>query len=104
MIDTLVVIIKRLRAGNSPFHPDRGHFHHMLQDLGLGPRQTLLAMVVMALSLLALGGLIQLLWPAASATVFILVMVGYLYWVKRRGWGASAKDLNLKDLKQADAP
>ena len=39
-----------------------------------------------------------------SATVFILVIVGYLYWVKRRGWGASAKDLNLKDLKQADAP
>ena len=31
------------------------------------------------------------------ATVFILVMVGYLYWVKRRGWGASAQDLNLKD-------
>ena len=104
VIDTLVVIIKRLRAGNSPFHPDRGHFHHMLQDLGLGPRQTLVAMIMMALSLVALGGLIQLLWPAASATVFILVMVGYLYWVKRRGWGASAKDLNLKDLKQADAP
>ena len=38
------------------------------------------------------------------ATVFILVMVGYLYWVKRRGWGASAKDVNLKDLKQVDAP
>ena len=38
------------------------------------------------------------------ATVFILVIVGYLYWVKRRGWGASAKNLNLKDLKQADAP
>jgi UDP-GlcNAc:undecaprenyl-phosphate GlcNAc-1-phosphate transferase len=104
VIDTLVVIIKRLRAGNSPFHPDRGHFHHMLQDLGLGPRQTLIAMVMMALSLLALGGLIQILWPAASATVFILVMVGYLYWVKRRGWGASAKDVNLKDLKQVDAP
>ncbi|MDB9752706.1 hypothetical protein OAB29_01020 [Oceanospirillaceae bacterium] len=38
------------------------------------------------------------------ATVFILVMVGYLYWVKRRGWGASAKNLNLKDLKQAGSP
>ncbi|MDB4001184.1 undecaprenyl/decaprenyl-phosphate alpha-N-acetylglucosaminyl 1-phosphate transferase [Oceanospirillaceae bacterium] len=104
VIDTLVVIIKRLRVGNSPFRPDRGHFHHMLQDLGLGPQQTLLAMTMMALLLVALGGLMQLLWPEASATVFILVMVGYLYWVKRRGWGAFAQDLKLKDSKQADAP
>ena len=66
VIDTLVVIIKRLKAGRSPFLPDRAHFHHMLQGMGLGPRQTLLAMVVMALALVVLGGVMQLLWPSAS--------------------------------------
>jgi UDP-GlcNAc:undecaprenyl-phosphate GlcNAc-1-phosphate transferase len=87
LIDTLVVIIKRLRAGRSPFHADRAHFHHMLQDLGLGPRKTLWTMIMISLLLVALGGLMQLIWPAASAGVFALVTLGYLYWVKRRGWG-----------------
>ena len=104
VIDTFVVIIKRLRAGRSPFNPDRGHFHHMLQDLGLGPRKTLVAMIVMALLLVALGGLMQLIWPAASASVFILVTAGYVYWVKRRGWSVPAKDIKPKDLNQAEAP
>jgi UDP-GlcNAc:undecaprenyl-phosphate GlcNAc-1-phosphate transferase len=91
LIDTLVVIIKRLRAGRSPFHADRAHFHHMLQDLGLGPRKTLLTMIMISLLLVALGGLMQLIWPAASAGVFALVTLGYLYWVKRRGWGVVSR-------------
>ena len=91
VIDTLAVIIKRLKAGRSPFHADRAHFHHMLQDLGLGPRQTLLVMIMIATLLVALGGLMQLIWPSASAGVFALVTVGYLYWVKRRGWSVTPK-------------
>jgi undecaprenyl-phosphate alpha-N-acetylglucosaminyl 1-phosphatetransferase len=91
VIDTLVVIIKRLKAGRSPFHADRAHFHHMLQDLGLGPRQTLLVMIMIALLLVAIGGLMQLVWPSASAGVFALVTLGYLYWVKRRGWSIVSK-------------
>ena len=91
VIDTLVVIIKRLKAGRSPFHADRAHFHHMLQDIGLGPRQTLLVMIMIAMLLVALGGLMQLIWPSASASLFALVTVGYLYWVKRRGWSVTSK-------------
>ena len=91
VIDTLVVIIKRLKAGRSPFHADRAHFHHMLQDLGLGPRQTLLVMIMIAMLLVALGGLMQLIYSTASAGLFVLVTVGYLYWVKRRGWSVTSK-------------
>jgi UDP-GlcNAc:undecaprenyl-phosphate GlcNAc-1-phosphate transferase len=91
VIDTLVVIIKRLKAGRSPFHADRAHFHHMLQDSGLGPRKTLLFMIMIAMLLVALGGLMQLIWPSASAGVFALVILAYLYWVKRRGWSVTPK-------------
>ena len=91
VIDTFVVIIKRLRAGRSPFHPDRSHFHHMLQDLGLGPRQTLFLMTFIALVLVALGGLMQLFWPQASAGLFALVVVAYIYWVKQLGWSTTPK-------------
>jgi len=90
-IDTIAVIIKRLRAGRSPFYPDQSHFHHMLQDLGFGPRQTLFIMIFIALVLVALGGLAQLIWPQASAGLFILVFVVYIYWVKRQGWPTEPK-------------
>ena len=91
VIDTFVVIIKRLRAGRSPFAPDRSHFHHMLQDLGLGPRKTLFVMIFIALVLVTLGGLTQLFLPQASAGLFILVVIAYIYWVKRRGWNTTPK-------------
>ena len=91
VIDTFIVIIKRLKAGRSPFRPDRSHFHHMLQNLGLGPRQTLLTMIFIALVLVALGGLAQLLVPQFSTGMFILVVVVYIYWVKRQGWSTTPK-------------
>ena len=78
-------------AGRPPFQADRAHFHHMLQDLGLGPRKTLLVMIIIAMLLVALGGLMQLIWPSASAGVFAIVTVAYLYWVKRRGWSVTSK-------------
>ena len=34
--DTLLVIIRRLVAGRSPFQPDRNHLHHRLLALGFG--------------------------------------------------------------------
>jgi hypothetical protein len=39
----------------------------------------------------ALGGLMQLIWPSASAGVFVLITVGYLFWVKRQGWSIAPK-------------
>jgi len=86
VIDTLVVIIKRLRAGRSPFHPDRSHFHHMLENLGLNTRQSLAALIMIASVLMAIGALAQLLWPQASAGLFMLVIAGYVYWSKQHGW------------------
>ncbi len=34
IFDTLIAIIRRVLHGQSPFHPDRGHFHHKLVDMG----------------------------------------------------------------------
>ncbi len=35
VLDTLVVMTERIRAGRSPFAPDKNHFHHKLLRLGL---------------------------------------------------------------------
>ena len=42
IIDTFWIIIRRLAARQSPFTPDRGHFHHRLLDLGLTHRGAVL--------------------------------------------------------------
>ena len=37
VIDTLVLIARRLRAGRSPFSADHNHIHHLLRDAGFPP-------------------------------------------------------------------
>ncbi|MBA2238439.1 MAG: undecaprenyl/decaprenyl-phosphate alpha-N-acetylglucosaminyl 1-phosphate transferase [Lysobacter sp.] len=55
LIDCLVLAARRMKAGRSPFHADRGHMHHLLLDRGLSPTQVaiLLATVSCAMGLLA---------------------------------------------------
>jgi UDP-GlcNAc:undecaprenyl-phosphate GlcNAc-1-phosphate transferase len=42
IIDTFFTILRRVRAGRSPFQPDRNHIHHRLLDVGLSHTQTVL--------------------------------------------------------------
>ncbi|HVO66076.1 MAG TPA: MraY family glycosyltransferase [Syntrophales bacterium] len=35
ILDTLTVMVERVREGRSPFSPDKNHFHHRLMRLGL---------------------------------------------------------------------
>lgn len=35
VLDTVFSFIRRLAGGQSPFKPDRGHFHHILADRGI---------------------------------------------------------------------
>ncbi|MGX8698384.1 MAG: MraY family glycosyltransferase [bacterium] len=39
IFDTAFAIIRRLLKGQNPMHPDRGHFHHRLIDMGLSQKQ-----------------------------------------------------------------
>lgn len=42
LLDTAVVFIRRIKAGNSPMKADRQHVHHVLYDSGLTQRQTVI--------------------------------------------------------------
>ena len=86
VIDSLTVIIKRMKSGRSPFYPDRSHFHHILMDRGLGPRQALFSIIALALGLAALGWLLQVLAPQISAVAFVVVTAIYINWVRHHGW------------------
>ena len=53
LYDTASVILIRLRAGRSPFKPDRSHFSHRLVDRGLTPRRAVWTIYLVTLA----GGL-----------------------------------------------
>jgi len=84
IIDTFWIIIRRLANRQSPFTPDRGHFHHRLLDLGLTHRGAVLVIyglcVLLAVLSLVLSG-------AGSLYAFMGIVVGgglVLYLLTRR--------------------
>lgn len=56
-IDLLLAVVRRTRAGRSPFSPDKMHLHHRLLEIGHGHRRAVLLMYAWA-ALIAFGGVI----------------------------------------------
>jgi UDP-GlcNAc:undecaprenyl-phosphate GlcNAc-1-phosphate transferase len=78
VMDTLAVIFRRLKRGVSPFTPDRTHVHHLLMNAGLGPRRTLVYLVVFAAVLPFVGAVIHAqLGAIANLVAFVVVLVLY---------------------------
>jgi UDP-GlcNAc:undecaprenyl-phosphate GlcNAc-1-phosphate transferase len=74
IIDTFWVIVRRLSSGRSPFSPDRGHIHHLLLDLGLSHRSTVLLIYLVCVTL----GLMSLLVSSATGVLaFAAALVGF---------------------------
>ncbi len=98
IFDTVRVIFKRLRSGQSPFSPDRQHLHHILLDHGLGPRATLV--VILAISLmLSLMGIFgtYFLGSSISLGLYLIFFLGFIYLAQnlylKSNAGAAAKSL-----------
>jgi len=81
LIDTLVVMARRLRHNGSPFAADRTHIHHVLQHAGLSVRRTVLVLSLAQLVLVCIGVCFYL-FHAPAAVVFwsfALLMAAYYY-------------------------
>lgn len=71
-VDFGLAVVRRTRAGRSPFSPDKSHLHHRLLDIGHSQRRAVLLMYAWA-ALLAFG------WVALSFShgdVVVLSMAG----------------------------
>ncbi|MEZ9207076.1 UDP-N-acetylglucosamine--undecaprenyl-phosphate N-acetylglucosaminephosphotransferase [Vibrio splendidus] len=55
LIDMMAIMIRRIRKGHSPFHPDREHFHHIMQRIGFTPRESLVVICLVQLAYSTLG-------------------------------------------------
>ena len=83
LFDTLCAIVRRLLRGQSPMHPDRGHLHHRLIDMGLSQKQavavlySISAVLGLCAVVLATSGALRtfLLVAAAAAAVAVGVFI-----------------------------
>lgn len=83
VLDTLAVMVRRIRQGKSPFKPDRGHIHHLMLRAGLEPRTTLVVLVALAIVLAFIGTLTGALAPGSNLLAFSLLTIAYVALVNR---------------------
>ena len=74
IFDTMFAIIRRVLRGQSPMHPDRGHVHHRLIDLGFDQKQTVIILLI-ASGLLSLSAVVLCLCGATRAIILILAVL-----------------------------
>lgn len=79
LMDMVAVMVRRIRQGNSPFKPDRGHLHHVLMQQGLTSRQTLAVIIALALIIAGIGIFLEQIHAGEllSLTLFLVLFAGY---------------------------
>lgn len=86
VIDCLVLIVRRIKLGRSPFHADRDHMHHLLLDAGFKPTQIALGLAGLSLTLGLAAALVlktDMGTETHLAVAFVLLTGGY-YWLTSR--------------------
>jgi UDP-GlcNAc:undecaprenyl-phosphate GlcNAc-1-phosphate transferase len=89
VLDTLIVIVLRLRAGNSPFAADRKHFHHRLLALGLDHHEAVIVIYAVQCLLLLLAWQLRFendLLIVATFLGFAVLFTGSFMLLERAGW------------------
>lgn len=72
--DLVLAVIRRTRAGRSPFAPDKQHLHHRLLEIGHSHRRAVLLMWLWA-GLVAFGGVLASLYSGRVTAVVLAVWV-----------------------------
>lgn len=83
IMDTLAVMYRRMRAGRSPFKPDRQHLHHLVLDAGFPPRAALVLIVAGSGVLVLIGYALRGAPVLVSAAAFVAVLAIHILWVPR---------------------
>jgi UDP-GlcNAc:undecaprenyl-phosphate/decaprenyl-phosphate GlcNAc-1-phosphate transferase len=72
-VDLALAVVRRTRAGRSPFAPDKQHLHHRLVEIGHSHRRAVLIMWIWA-ALVAFGGVLASLYP--RGTTWLILAAG----------------------------
>jgi len=72
--DLVLAVVRRTRAGRSPFSPDKEHLHHRLLEIGHSHRRAVLIMWLWA-GLIAFGGVFASLYAGPVTTTILAAWV-----------------------------
>jgi UDP-GlcNAc:undecaprenyl-phosphate/decaprenyl-phosphate GlcNAc-1-phosphate transferase len=89
IMDTLTVMLTRIRAGRSPFSADRNHLHHRLLSLGFAHREAVFLIYLLQVGLVLLAYFLRFELDSEIVLTFCLfaaAVLGTLLWVTRSGW------------------
>lgn len=78
ILETALSVLRRLIGGRPVFIADREHIHHKLLQLGMSPRQVVVALYAVS-AVFALLSLF-LLWPERNTLGLVLVVIGAGIW------------------------
>jgi UDP-GlcNAc:undecaprenyl-phosphate GlcNAc-1-phosphate transferase len=85
-LDLVLAVVRRTRAGRSPFAPDKQHLHHRLLEIGHSHRRAVLIMWLWA-GLIAFGGVFAALYATRLTwvllTLWVVVTVALTFLVPR---------------------
>jgi UDP-GlcNAc:undecaprenyl-phosphate GlcNAc-1-phosphate transferase len=81
LLDTLGVIFRRVKRSNSPFHGDRSHIHHLLEDRGFSFKYITFILCGAQISLISAGIFFHLFHAPAWLIFwsFVLLIAIYCY-------------------------
>jgi UDP-GlcNAc:undecaprenyl-phosphate/decaprenyl-phosphate GlcNAc-1-phosphate transferase len=89
IMDTVTVMLTRIRAGRSPFSADSNHLHHRLLALGFAHREAVILIYLMQVGLVLLAYSLRFASDAQvliAFCVFAAVVLGLLHRASRVGW------------------
>ena len=88
IMDTLTVMLTRIRAGRSPFSADKNHLHHRLLALGFAHREAVLLIYLLQVGLVLLAYFLRFELDSEIILAFCLfaaVVLGSLRWATVSG-------------------
>jgi UDP-GlcNAc:undecaprenyl-phosphate GlcNAc-1-phosphate transferase len=89
IVDTIAVMVTRIRAGRSPFSADSNHLHHRLLNLGFTHREAVMLIYVTQVALVLLAYLLRFQQDLTVVVAFCGVAgvtLGLLKWASLAGW------------------
>jgi UDP-GlcNAc:undecaprenyl-phosphate GlcNAc-1-phosphate transferase len=83
LVDLLLAVVRRTRAGRNPFAPDKQHLHHRLLELGHSQSRAVLLMYAWT-GLVAFTAVAMAFVPVWAALVLFGLGFAVLVWLVRR--------------------
>ena len=97
IFDTVFAIIRRLKNGQSPMQPDRGHLHHRLIDMGFSQKRAVMILYTTS-GLLSLSAVVMMFTGSFFRTlilivaVLILIVAGANFYITARNMAKSNEE------------